>query len=123
MNRKIKFKVYDITHFEIFNEKVVYEVTTIKYSNGNISEIGYVDNKGGYILRCLHQVELMQFTGLKDKNGVDIYEGDKLKNTHGYDCTVIFDNSGWIAKGGGFFIIPSYFWNCKITGNIHENQS
>ena len=67
---------------------------------------------------------ILEFTGLKDKNGKDVFEGDVLKGNSGRFHEVVWQGSSWCMKNNFFGIMlikHTILLGFEVIGSIHEN--
>lgn len=116
--REYKFRAYDLQR-----RRMRYDITGFEFfNNGEMSGI-FID--GDFYDK--KEITLMQYTGLHDKNGKEIYEGDIVESFF-----VDTDEAGneiykyYIMEVKYDEILCSYkidkFMNLEVIGNIYENK-
>ncbi|WP_228934703.1 YopX family protein [Leuconostoc pseudomesenteroides] len=104
--RDIKFRAWD----KELKEYVDINNTAIDPTNGDVVEVG-----GYELLDVNYFAVLEQYTGLNDKNGVEIYENDILKSAGGNIEVVIYID-------GRFEPVCWYDEKTyEVVGNVHQN--
>ena len=110
MNKEIKFRVWNK-----FQKKFL--GYPCYFNNKNFNEFTAFDR---YFKCDENECIVQQYTGLKDKNGKEIYEGDILLDDAKIPLECFYDNGKFMA--GISYASQEWFSECEIVGNIFENK-
>lgn len=111
--RTIKFRVWcnttkhftDIPFYSCSGWRLLWHHTLDEITISNIDDGDYV---------------IQQYTGLKDKNGKEVYEGDILLDDAKIPLECFYDNGKFMA--GISYASQEWFSDCEVVGNIFENK-
>ena len=114
--REIKFRAWI---------KELNEIREVEYINFLKKMISYPNKfcENYYFNADFDEIELMEYTGLEDMKGKEIYEGDILFESSSKEYyKVVFENGSFRAEVDEYSLdLEDYANICEVVGNIYEN--
>ena len=123
MSREIKFRAW------LKEDKKMVNVETMDFTDKSMQYLEKNEIINAYLLKRMSfdDVELMQCTGVKDKNGKEIYEGDIIICKYGPQIAMevkwVDEGFRTLGKYDGDNYVGFVKDSAEVIGNVYENKN
>ena len=118
MMKEIKYRAYSK------RTKKVYHVLAIFFYQ-KVVKLSKICGSGISFLEQLDDVVLMQYTGIKDKDGIEIFEGDIVRYFRNELAVIVYRDGGVDIRSlswGDCEPLQRRLGEIEVIGNIYQNN-